>query len=135
MEKIIGIEECSFEHGRGIIYEGGRIQTDKRTIKFGISSGQNCCEHWGYFSTLDNPDDFIGANLLDVELCDSDLKVHTETSKYLEDNFLSVDSCIFVTVKTSVGDFQLTVYNEHNGYYGHGVMMVSDNEEFFKKYL
>ena len=39
---------------------------------------------------------------------------------------------VFVNFDTSAGLFQLVAYNQHNGYYGHEVLVVSNelNESF-----
>ena len=34
-------------------------------------------------------------------------------------------SAMFVNFETSNGTFQLTMYNTHNGYYGHSAVLVS----------
>lgn len=34
---------------------------------------------------------------------------------------------MFVDIKTDKGVFQLTVYNSHNGYYGHSVVFLRDD--------
>ena len=34
----------------------------------------------------------------------------------------------FVTFKTNKSVFQLAVYNCHNGYYGHGIIVAKDEE-------
>lgn len=34
----------------------------------------------------------------------------------------------FVDFVTSRGTFQLAVYNSHNGYYGHGIIVAKDDE-------
>lgn len=60
MEKIISIKEGSFEKNKYSSYAGYIIETNKQVIKFGISDHQSCCESWGYFSSEDDFDEFVG---------------------------------------------------------------------------
>lgn len=90
-------------------------------LKFGISEQRQCCENHGYLATLDDASDFIDAKVLNIH--------YTETALNSSDLIvcgepLDIDSCMFITVKTSRGDFQLVAYNEHNGHYGHHVSCV-----------
>lgn len=104
-------------------YDGYEIACDDgTTYSFLIHNWQSCCESWGYFSSEDDLQSFAGANLLDIRVTDTALK---NTELKMKQGYLTVGDCIFVTVKTDRGDFQLTVYNSHNGYYGH--------EVFFKR--
>lgn len=83
-----------------------------------IDNGQGCCEHWGYLTSEDNLREFIGAQLLDVTVTDKVLN-----TKVLEPDSLQAEECVFVTFQTDKGDFQLVAYNQHNGYYGHDVLI------------
>ena len=38
----------------------------------------------------------------------------------------------FVNFKTNRGTFQFTVYNCHNGYYGHDITVTYNGEELYK---
>lgn len=105
--------------------DGYRIKTDKHTYLILIDNHQSCCESWGYFSSDDDLASYIGASLLSVELVDTALNVEKA-----EDIVSSLDSggIQFVTFKTDKGDFQLAVYNGHNGYYGHGIIVAKDDK-------
>ena len=115
-EIIIKIEETTFQKGR---FDGYEITTNKQIIQFGIDNCQRCCESWGYFSSEDNLNEFIGAELLDIQLTDTALN-----TKKLE-GLSSEDNLMFVTFETNKGFFQLTAYNGHNGYYGHDAVIIS----------
>lgn len=115
-EIIIKIEETTFQKGR---FDGYEITTNKQIIQFGIDNCQRCCESWGYFSSEDNLNEFIGAKLLDIQLTDTALN-----TKKLE-GLSSEDNLMFVTFETNKGFFQLTAYNGHNGYYGHDAVIIS----------
>jgi hypothetical protein len=99
------------------------ICADGHTYSLGIESGQDCCERFGYLSSEDDLVDFVGAKILDAARTDTSL-----CTKKLKDDELYVEDCMFITFKTDRGDFQLVVYNQHNGYYGHPVAFVSGDE-------
>jgi hypothetical protein len=122
VEKILKIEEKTFEGSRRY-YDGFFIITDKQTIKIGISNMQDCCENWGYFMTTDELGEFIGADLLSVDIVDKCLN-----KKKLEDRcgLKEGEEVMFVNFETSEGTLQFTAYNEHNGYYGHEAVIVSN---------
>lgn len=133
MEKIISISEvenrkikqegCVF----AISYDGFEIVTDQQTIFVGISNGINCCESWGYVTSIDNSEDFIGAELLDVVVVDENLIATSIKLKEVGESIEDGDfGAVFVNFETSKGLFQLTMYNCHNGYYGHDVTIISN---------
>lgn len=119
MEKIIEIKE----------YEGGsdwrttagyEVITDKQRIVMEIDNDSQCCESWGYFFSNDQPEDFVGARLLDVKLTDDALN----EAKFKEHNVDPKSSwfeggLMFVNLETDRGTLQFVAYNDHNGYYSH----------------
>jgi hypothetical protein len=123
MEKILKIEECGFKLNEDDChsYEGFQILTDKQTIKLGISHHQSCCEQYGYFMTNDDLDDFEDANIIDIKIVDECLNV-----KKLEDMDFYQPYLMFVNIETDKGTIQFTAYNEHNGYYGHDAVVISE---------
>ena len=124
MEFIINIVESTFKlkEASCMSYDGFIISTNKQQILFGIYNEQCCCENWGYFMTNDSIKDFKGAELLSVELTGTDL-----TTKELSEHGTSdYANLMFVTLKTNVGVLQFVAYNEHNGYYGHDAVIVSE---------
>lgn len=118
MEKILNIIETNFDNGK---YSGYVIQTEKQEIKFGISDHQTCCENWGYFSSEDDFAEFIGSDLISIETVDIALNIDSFKEQDVE-----IDDCMFVNFKTTNGLLQFTVYNAHNGYYGHDVILISE---------
>ena len=117
--KIKTIEDITVKSGNYSEMEGYKITTDKgHELLVLIDNGQSCCEDWGYFSSEDDLENFIGAELLKVNLVNSELRVGLVKQKT---DYVEEDSCMFVNVETSIGTLQLTVYNEHNGYYSHSV--------------
>jgi len=105
--------------------DGYLIETDKHKYHILISNGQSCCESWGYFSSEDDTERFVGRELCEVNLTDVALnKKKVEDSGYYEDN----GGIQFVDFVTDKGVLQLAVYNAHNGYYGHGIVIAKDTE-------
>ena len=70
--------------------------------------GQSCCEH-RYMHTDDELSDFVGAELLGAEIRGGD----SESGEYGD-----CKDSQFLVVQTSLGEFTVVNYNEHNGYYG-----------------
>lgn len=105
--------------------DGYKVETDKHTICVLIDNGQSCCESWGYFSSEDDMNRFVGTELKEINLTDKALNVKkVEESGYYEDE----GGIQFVDFVTNEDIFQLAVYNAHNGYYGHGILVAKDNE-------
>ena len=98
-------------------YEGWEVVTDDQTVRIGIENEQSCCERWGYTCSEDDPARFVGAELLRVERVDGDTTL-------IPEGFYE-GGTIFVNIVTDRGKFQLAVYNEHNGYYGHDGVVIS----------
>jgi len=121
MEKILSIQETTFGTGGYSTYEGYLVTTDKQAIKLGISDGQSCCENSGYFISEDNLQDFIGSNLLSISIADALLK-----SGDFDVNDMYEGGVMFVNINTSNGLLQFVAYNQHNGYYGHEAVVVSE---------
>lgn len=115
-ETILKIEEL-----RDGDYDGYKVTTDKRTLDVAVDNGQYCCESWGYMSSEDDLEGFVGATLLRVESVDKALNTKTEP-EYLD------GSVYFVNFYTSKGMFQLVVYDSHNGYYGHSFKIMEKEE-------
>ena len=105
--------------------DGYKVETEQHTIYVLIDNEQSCCENWGYFSSEDDFEQFIGAELKEINLTDKALNV----SKFEESGYY--DDCggiQFVNFVTSNDIFQLAVYNAHNGFYGHGILIAKDDE-------
>ena len=113
--------------------DGYRVQTDLHTFHVLVSNGQSCCESWGYLCSEDNPQQFLGAELLEVRLTDTALKPEVvEKSGYYGGDCGGIQFVDFVTDR---GTFQLAVYNAHNGYYGHEVLIAKDEEIILRDVL
>ena len=71
--------------------------------------GQSCCER-RYMHTDDALEDFIGAQFKKAEVRDGPTENDGEYDDVKESQFL--------VITTSIGQFTVVNYNEHNGYYG-----------------
>ena len=106
--------------------DGYKVVTDQHVLHVLIDNEQSCCEDWGYLSSDDRLDAFIGAELVRIELTDTALNKQKvdEVAEYGFD----AGGIQFVDLVTDRGPFQLAVYNGHNGYYGHGILVAKDND-------
>lgn len=103
-------------------YDGYKVTTTDNVYYILISNGQSCCEDWGYFDTNDNSQDFIGATLVEIKF-DGERLSPMEEDVYEEEYWAQ-----FVDFRTTEGVFQLAVYNNHNGYYGHGIYVLKNKD-------
>ena len=126
MEIIKSIEEVSNAKypTQYSTYEGYKIVTDKQEIYVLISDKSSCCESYGHFANHDDLDYFIGSKLKNIGIVDECLT----TKDYDLEQISSLDcgGTYFVNLETTKGTLQLTVYNSHNGYYGHNVIIKAD---------
>ena len=107
-------------------YDGYKITTEKTEYLILIDNGQCCCESWGYFVSEDDTSDYIGKNLVDVALTDKALNNKKLTESGYYDNYGGIQ---FVDFKFSDGSvLQFAVYNAHNGYYGHPIIVAKGDE-------
>lgn len=112
--------------------DGYKVTTDSKEILVLIDSYQSCCESWGYFSSDDDFEKFIDSQLISLELTDKALNnIKVEKSNYYED----CGGIQFVNFYTSNGVLQLAVYNAHNGYYGHGILVKINEEVIFDDFF
>lgn len=110
-EQITKIEEVN-DREAGFV-----VTTTEQVIELLIDNVGDCCESWGWFWSNDNPQDFIGAELLGVEVVDTALNVTKLEAEHADSR--DEGGIMFVNLKTAVGVLQFTAYNSHNGYYGH----------------
>ena len=106
---------------------GIKLEDDMLFISFGSQGtlkisdeGQSCCEH-RYITTDDKLEDYVGGNLLNIE-------VKPVPIPLLDDGEGESHDIEFVEVSTSKGAFVLVTHNEHNGYYG-GFFVCAKYEE------
>ena len=102
-------------------YDGVIITFDDNTqLKFGINDSQDCCEQWGYLHSVDEVEEFIGAEYLGYE----ERNTWPEQVKESECDMGGGGGFQAIDVKTSNGVMQFVVYNSHNGYYSHSTILI-----------
>lgn len=112
-------------------FEGYIITTDEQEIYVLIDNDQGCCEDFGTLTSYENPNQFVGAGLIKIDIVDEAMnkKKWDKATPY----GLDAGKACFVNFETTKGTFQLTAYNCHNGYYGHEVLVKSkhlNHEEY-----
>jgi hypothetical protein len=141
--KILAINELENYKIENTRYRGYEVVTEQEKIYVLIDSDLQCCESFGYMSTNDDITEFIGAELLDVELTDISLNpilIEKNTSDDFTDDFEDIQFVNFITTKNvdkssslcnQVDILQLVVYNYHNGYYSHDIKVIRNNYSLF----
>ena len=125
MNKILEIKEYWNEE-----YDGYEIKTENDTYYFLIENGQSCCENWGYISSDEDLSKYIGKELLSIDVVNRGCKKIVDI---LDDDCVYEDDCVFINLNFSdMSELQLAVYNSHNGYYGHEVVFIKNNEIILK---
>jgi hypothetical protein len=117
----------TYTHERHL--SGYRIETSKNEYKLLIDNQQDCCENWGYLSSDDDINSYLGSELLEISIVDESLKSTKikMKSKHLSDDDVKGRgdmNAMFINLETSEGLLQFAVYNSHNGYYGHEVFYI-----------
>jgi len=100
-------------------YDGFRVETDQGSIILAISSSQDCCENFGTVSSADDFADFIGSTILEIKTTGDLITKSVE----FDVNYMEEGGYEFITLETTKGTLQFVVYNMHNGYYGHAVVI------------
>lgn len=113
--------------------DGYKVETDKHVFHVLIDNNQSCCEDWGYMTSEDDLKNFIGTELREVRLTDTALnqaRIDEEVPYGFDEGGIQ-----FVDFVTDRGVFQIAVYNAHNGYYGHGILIARDDEVLLNETL
>lgn len=104
---------------------GYKVITNKQEISLYIDTSTSCCEVAGYLMSEDSFVDFLGAELISIEVVDSLLKV-----EMLEQMPQYEAYTMFINLNTSKGVLQFVAYNSHNGYYGHQASVTSNQLKY-----
>lgn len=106
------------------------------TLSLVVSSYQSCCENYGAVTTEENLQDYVGAEYIQHDIVDQELAVNSNIiadSNIYDIPSLDAGDIIFLNVQTDKGTLQFSVYNSHNGYYGHSAyVFYQDNMELEK---
>jgi hypothetical protein len=108
--------------------EGFRVETSNHELLVLIDDQASCCESWGHVHSADDTSYYLGAELLSIRLTDTALN-STIIDRHGRAKYGFDEGGIqFVDLDTSKGKLQLAVYNSHNGYYGHGIVVALDQK-------
>ena len=104
-----------------------RKKEEIKKVEILIDNYQDCCEDWGFISSEDNFDNFIGSDV--IEIYTTGIEGETSIKDFINAKRLEDENAImFLTFKTSNGTLQFAVYNDHNGYYGHQAIIRINDE-------
>lgn len=108
------------------IFEGPGVWNfvDKNNVVVGYRNEKDCCEDFGYFFTREIPKvRFHNLN----EVTENELENYNFDPNFFQENSFQDDSdsatAIFRLIDDKGNQVYLTLYNIHNGYYGHGFTM------------
>ena len=141
--KIKNIEEIENKNiptlGKYNRYDGFVITFDNdTTLALIVSSGQSCCEQYGAVTTEENLQDYIGAEYIQHDIVDQQLAVRSNIiadSNIYDIPSLDSGDIIFLNVQTDRGTLQFSVYNCHNGYYGHAAYVYYQDQQVLETTL
>lgn len=97
-----------------------------------IDSETRCCESYGYIESEDDISKFIGAKFDYMKITDNTLntKILNEIGKFENEDEFYTANAKFVDFYTNKGNFQLAIYNAHNGYYGHQILILDTDTNY-----
>ena len=120
------IESIKEFEGNG--WEGYKIKTNKQVIEIKIDSQRDCCEDWGHICSDEDLDRYKDAHLYSISIVDNDSRKDILVGLDIDD--LESGNACFVNLDTNLGIVQFALYNQHNGFYGHPVKIVSKQLKF-----
>ena len=129
-----------------IFERDGKINfVDTHNVFVGFDYTQDCCESFGYFFSTDVPDRIHEYNddpfkkSIRIELTEDQLSHYSFNKKFINISGTGEDDN-FATFKLICSKYKelnlkrivyLTIYNCHNGYYGHGFEFGKVNGEIW----
>lgn len=123
--KLLSIDEVTHTINH-YSFDGYKLTTSNSTILVLIDSHHQCCEYFGYICTDDNPNQFIGKTLTEIRTTDTDLRNEIIKELDLIDHMTGIQFVTFIFADGA--QFQLAVFNEHNGYYGHDIKVIINDK-------
>lgn len=123
VEKILKIRE--FEDKR---WKGYEVTTSSQVIEIKIDNDQQCCESFGTICSNEDFDYYIDSELVGIDILDKEFELKEILIKNISDEYDGY--AIFVNLITNLGTIQFALYNQHNGYYGHDVVISSKQITF-----
>lgn len=96
---------------------------DDRNVFVGYDNGQSCCENADYLLTFEPPSSLDEPKLTDLDGYNFDKKFFQEYEFPQKEGYSELESgaaVMFKLKKKNKKPIYLTLFNAHNGYYGHG---------------
>lgn len=111
-------------------YNGVKVTTtDDREYWILIDNEQQCCEDWGYIYLNDDPEEFVGKQIICIQTTYEADGIHKAQLEVKTDVSVECADVMFVDfVMEDATVLQFAVYNEHNGFYGHDILFVEVSE-------
>lgn len=124
------VENVNTKGKNGGEYNGVKVTTtDDREYLILIDNDQQCCENWGYIYLNDDPEEFVGKQIIDIHITNNADEIHKSQLEVKTDVSVECADVMFVDfVMEDATVLQLAVYNEHNGFYGHDILFVEVSE-------
>lgn len=88
-----------------------RMDNPEKDIIIKISNQQICCENFGVLCRTQNINEYVGANYENI---------------IIENSRESYSEIVTAKIHTSKGIIEITLYNDHNGYYPHDYSVQSE---------
>lgn len=79
-----------------------------------IENAHKCCEQWGVYTDA-KLNDFVGAEYRSIDITKQEKEQYEQMGK------------IIITIDTDRGKIIIELYNEHNGYYLHDVIIQTEH--------
>uniref|UniRef100_A0A6C0H664 DUF7448 domain-containing protein n=1 Tax=viral metagenome TaxID=1070528 RepID=A0A6C0H664_9ZZZZ len=96
------------------------LKNDKKIV-LKISNERRCCEEFGYFINKKSDNNLIGAKIRTI-------KVYVNNN--VDDNFIKGKVINFIFKTTDYKNFDIMLYNYHNGWYSHDISVQIIDECF-----
>jgi len=79
-----------------------------------ISNVSQCCEEFGYYVEELDYKKIVGAKIKKV-------RINYDHKRYDDNRHSHLSNMVCITIETDKDNFRIILYNEHNGYYEHGI--------------
>ncbi len=126
--KIIRFENSMIKGEYGYSnFMGYEMETDQGFVTIAVDNVSACCESFGAVDNLPNLEYFNGSNIVDIQAVEVNEKGEWRDSKSLDNKIGDYGEEVleagFIKIVTDKDTFDMSVYNNHNGYYGHEVIV------------
>lgn len=118
-------------------FMGYEVETDDGFITIAVNDVSSCCESFDAVNNLPHLDYFNGAEVIDIRAVETDEDGNWKDSKSLLKELGEYGPDVleagFIKIVTDKDTFDMGVYNNHNGYYGHTVIVKKSEKSILRK--